>query len=281
MGIKPYLNLLRPPQWIKNLLLLFPPFFAGKMIEAFVLEKVFPSLAAFSLAASCSYIINDIKDIEADRNHNIKKRRAVASGEIQIPAASLLALCLFGIALVISFQVSNYFWLYLISYLVISLSYTFLLKDIVIADIFVISLGFLIRVLAGGEAFNTPVSRWLFLAVFMVAFFLAAGKRLGELVSLGDNAHNHRKSLAHYSPSFLEGVLWFSASAALVTYALYTLEQRNELFYTVPLAVYGFLRYIYIAKEGRGDPTEALLRDRQVMAVGIVWVGIIGIVVYG
>lgn len=274
------LILMRPHQWVKNLLLLFPPFFAGRILEPSVLSKVLPSLLSFSLIASCSYIINDIKDLEADRNHDSKRRRAIASGEISVSSASVLALSLFVFGLAVSLQVSGYFWLYLIGYLAISLSYTFFLKDTAILDIFVISLGFLIRVLAGGEAFGVSVSNWLFLTVFMVALFLASGKRLGELVNLGENAHNHRKSLAEYTPSFLEGVLWFSASSSLVTYSLYTIEQRSGLFYTVPLAVFGFLRYIYIAKDGKGDPTDALLNDKQLMAVGIIWAATIGFVLY-
>lgn len=273
--------LLRPHQWIKNLLLLFPPFFAGRILEPSTLEKVFPSLLSFSLIASCSYIINDIKDLEADRNHDSKKSRAIASGEISVSSASVLALSLLVFALTVSFGALGYFWLYLIAYLIISLSYTFFLKDVVILDIFLISLGFLIRVLAGGEAFRTPVSNWLFLTVFMVALFLATGKRLGELIDLGGNARDHRKSLAEYTTSFLEGVLWFSASSSLVMYSLYTLEQRSGLFYTVPLAVFGLLRYIYIAKDGNGDPTEALLKDRQIMGVGVVWAAVIGWIVYG
>ena len=99
-------------------------------------------------------------------------------------------------------------------------------------------------------------------------------------VLLGDEAHKHRKSLTHYSHSFLEGILWFSASAALVTYALYTLEHENGIFYTVPLAAFGLIRYIYIVKEGKGDPTEALLKDKQILTVGIVWIAVIGFMVY-
>ncbi len=245
-----------------------------------ILPTAVISLISFSVAASCSYIINDIRDIEADRNHEVKKGRVLAKGNVSVERAFKLAMLLCIIALLASLAVSKWFWLYLIAYLIISLSYTFFLKDIVILDIFVISFGFLIRVLAGGEAFDVTVSNWLFMTVFMVSLFLAAGKRMGELVYLGENAHNHRKSLAEYTPSFLEGILWFSASSALVMYSLYTLEQRSGLFYTVPLAAFGLLRYIFIAKEGKGDPTDALLKDGQIMGVGVVWAAVIGVVIY-
>jgi decaprenyl-phosphate phosphoribosyltransferase len=109
---------------------------------------------------------------------------------------------------------------------------------------------------------------------------LSSGKRLGELIILNDDAASHRKNLSQYTTSFLEGILWFSASATLVTYALYSLEHKGGLFYTVPLTVFGLLRYIYIVKQGKGDPTEALLKDGQLMIVGIVWAMMIGMMIY-
>lgn len=275
-----YITLLRTHQWIKNLLILFPPFFGGMIASSDVLTTVFPAFAAFSLMASCSYIINDIRDAEADRNHISKKNRLIARREISIPAAGILSFLLFASSLCLSAVVSNLFWLYLAAYLVISLSYTFFLKNVVIVDIFLISAGFLIRVLSGGEAFGIEVSEWLFMTVFMVSLFLATGKRAGEMISMGKDAGTHRKSLSAYSYSFLDGVLWFSASASLVTYALYTIEERGELFYTVPLAAFGMLRYIFIVKEGKGDPTDALLKDWQIMGVGIIWMTVIGYIIY-
>ena len=137
------------------------------------------------------------------------------------------------------------------------------------------------RVLAGGEIFDVKVSSWLFLTVFLVSLFLASGKRMAELLEMGDKAVNHRKSLSSYSPSFIEGILWFAASAALVTYSLYTIEQTGGLFYTVPLVAFGLLRYIYIVQTGKGDPTDVLLSDRQIMATGIIWATAIGIIIYG
>ena len=266
-----YISFLRVNQWTKNLLLLFPPLFGGVLFSPEVASKILPAILAFCFAASSNYIVNDIKDIEVDKNHYTKKKRLLASGKASKSKALLLAFVFLVAAFLTAFFVSNMFWLYLLSYMVISFLYTFLLKNVVIMDIFFISFGFLIRVLAGGEAFGVEVSKWLFMTVFMVALFLATGKRLGELILLGPGAEKHRKSLALYSQSFLEGALWFSASSALVTYALYTLDQKSGLFYTVPLAAFGFLRYIFISKEGRGDPTDALLKDKQIMAVGVIW----------
>ncbi len=275
------IKMLRPHQWIKNLLVLFPPFFAGRLSDSSIWPAVLTSVASLSFAASCGYIVNDIIDRAADRSHALKKDRALAKGAVSVIFAGTLAVLLYIAALLIASNgVSRRFELYIIIYLFISLVYTFILKGAVIADMFIISFGFLIRVMAGGEAFGVPVSGWLFLTVFTLSLLLAAGKRLGELITLGAEAGNHRKSLSDYSVAYLEGVLWFAASSSLVTYALYAMEHSQGLIYTVPISAYGLLRYIYIVKQGKGDPTEALLRDGQIMTVGLVWFGLNGIILY-
>jgi len=278
-----YIKLLRPHQWIKNLLLLFPPFFGGKITDSAVLSQILPALIAFSCASSCGYIINDIRDQNADRNHSTKQNRMIASARISIPGAILVAAILYLISLLLSFSVQGeyrrFHW-FVTLYLLNSLVYTFFFKNIVILDVLLISFGFLLRVLAGGEAFSIKVTNWLFLTVFSVSLLLATGKRLGEFIFLGDKAHKHRRIFRSYSQSFLEGLLWFSASSAIVMYALYTLEHHNLLFYTVPFATFGLLRYIFIVKEGKGDPTDALMRDRQILGVGITWLILIGLIIY-
>jgi decaprenyl-phosphate phosphoribosyltransferase len=274
------IKLLRPNQWIKNLLLMFPLFFAGKLFDTHLRSNVIPAFISFSLAASCCYIINDIIDRDTDKNHESKRNRAIARGDISIPLALILAFSLYLISMLIASTVSRRFEGFLIIYLLVSCAYTFYFKNVVLVDIFFITFGFIIRLLSGGEAVRISVTSWLFLTVFLVSLMLGAGKRLGELVSLGDGAHKHRKNLIYYSHSFLEGLLWFSAAAAMVTYALYTVERENGLFYTVPLAAFGLIRYIYIVKQGRGDPTEALLFDKQILGVGVLWACLIGLIIY-
>jgi 4-hydroxybenzoate polyprenyltransferase len=275
-----FAQLMRPKHWLKNLLLLFPPLFAGTIASSDVALMVLPALAAFSMASSCTYIVNDIVDRQADRNHATKKNRAIARGDVKIWYAAVLAGVLCVVALLIASALSERFLAFLIIYLFISVFYSFYFKHIVLIDIFALSAGYILRVMAGGEAFHTAISSWLFLTVFIVSLFLASGKRLAELITFGENAHKHRKSLTHYSLSYLEGILWFSSAAALVTYALYTLERQNALLYTVPLVAFGLLRYIYIVKQGTGDPTDALVGDKQIMLTGIVWVMMITITIY-
>jgi 4-hydroxybenzoate polyprenyltransferase len=239
-----------------------------------------PVFFSFSFAASSLYIINDIRDVEADKNHAIKKNRSIARGDISIAAALSISSILYVSAMLIAAGVSRRFEWMIMVYLTISFLYTFYLKNMVIADIFCIALGFLIRVLAGGEAFNIVVTNWLFLTVFAVSLLLASGKRLGEVVLLGEHAQRQRRILSEYSASFLEGILWFSASTAQVTYALYTIEHNNKMFYTVPLAAFGLLRYIFVVKQGKGDPTQALIQDTFILSVAIIWAAMIAVIIY-
>ncbi|NTV92497.1 MAG: decaprenyl-phosphate phosphoribosyltransferase [Chlorobiaceae bacterium] len=275
------MKLLRPHQWLKNLLLLFPPFFGGKMLEADVLAALIPSFVSFSLAASSGYILNDIMDREVDKLHISKKERPIARGDISVVIAIFFAVFLLATALIVSSSVSRKFEAFLILYFFISLLYSLYFKHIAIIDIFFVSFGFLIRVLAGGEAFRVTVSSWLFLTVFVVSLFLAVAKRIGEKTIIGSEGSLHRKVLADYPPRFLEGIMWVTSSVAIVMYALYTLENNKDLIYTVPIAFFGFLRFIYITNhDGKGDPTEALLHDPQIAITGIGWLIAVAAVVY-
>lgn len=276
-----FFNLLRLPHWVKNLLVFFPPFFAGTLPDVSVSSIGIPSFLSFSLAASCCYIINDIQDAKIDKRHSRKRLRAIAHGEISVPIAIMSAIALYVLSLLIASSIGRHFEGYLVLYLIVSMSYTFIFKNIFLVDIFFISFGFLIRVLAGGAAFGIAISNWLFLTVFTVSLLLATGKRLGELISLGEDARDHRAVLSVYTRSFLDGMLWFFASAALVMYALYALEHKNRLFSTVPLAAFGLLRYIFIVQQGKGDPTDALLKDGQITGVGLLWVIVIALILYG
>jgi decaprenyl-phosphate phosphoribosyltransferase len=273
-------RLLRPHQWLKNLLLFFPPFFGGKLSLSFLGVSCVPAFLAFSFGASCTYIVNDIIDRNVDRNHASKKNRPIARGDVKVTHAIILACVLYVAAMLLAFAVSEHFLGYLILYLLVSISYSLVFKHIVLIDIFAIASGYVLRVLAGGEAFRVPVSNWLFLAVFIVALLLASGKRLGEMIAQGEHAPKHRHILQEYSVSFLEGVLWFAASASLVAYALYVIENKDVMLYTVPVAAYGLLRYIYIVKQGRGDPTEILLNDGHIMMTGVIWAAMVAVIIY-
>ncbi len=275
-----HLSILRPHHWLKNVLLFFPPFFGGKILDPSVYPLMIPSFLSFSFAASCCYILNDIADRDFDRHHASKKHRAIAGGTVSPTGAFIMAAVLYIQAMLISVSVSARFEACLILYIFLTISYTIYFKNIVIVDLFFIAFGFLIRVMAGGEAFNVKISSWLYLTVFIVALFLAAGKRLGERITHGEESGKHRENLNQYTESFLEGILWSSAASALVMYSFYVIEKQERMMYTVPVVAFGLLRYIYLAKKGNGEPTAVLIGDSQILGAGALWMALIGFLIY-
>ena len=275
-------QLLRISHWSKNLLLLAPPFFGGKFIAPEALGSAVPAVLAFSLAASAGYIVNDVLDTARDRLHPLKKNRPLAAGWISVPVALTFSGVLFFAAMLLAAGASQWFWCYVLGYFAISFTYSLYLKRLFLLDVFAISACFIVRILAGGEAFGVEVSSWLFLTMFFISLFLASGKRLGELLVLGEEADSHRQNLRDYSPEFLNTVIWITAASSLITYALYTVEAHSGLFYTVPLATFGMLRYLFLVKaQKQGDPTDVLLGDGQLLVTLGLWAVIIGFLIYG
>lgn len=267
-----YLKILRPAQWLKNLMIFFPPFLGGAILAPGVLQTGAVPFAAFCLAASSTYVLNDLCDRQNDRHHPVKRHRAIPSGAVAPSVAVLVCLLLLAPALWLGWLVSTGFFLLLAAYLAISVCYSLKLKELPVLDLFCISSGFLLRLQAGGEAFGIHVSQWLFLSVFLLSLFLSTGKRLGELNALGESAGVHRKSLLHYPEGFLDLVLALTGAAVLVTYTMYVIT-RHALVYTVILCCFGLFRFMFRVKAGLGgDPTDSLLKDRQLFAVSVLWV---------
>lgn len=270
--ITAYLNILRPTQWLKNLILFFPPFLAGQMFMPGLVIKGMMPFSAFCLVSSAGYVFNDLLDRDGDAHHPQKCLRPVSSGVVSLSGASIFAVILLISGLLLAVFTSLHFLLLLAGYVAITTSYSLKLKTLPIIDLFCISAGFLIRLQAGGELFHVPISPWLFLTVFLLAVFLSTGKRLSESRSLGVKAGEHRTSLELYPPGFLDGTMYMTGAAVLVTYAMYALN-RNTLIYSVPLCLFGLLRYMLRVTSGKGgDPTESLLKDRLLFVVGVLWV---------
>jgi 4-hydroxybenzoate polyprenyltransferase len=272
MKVSAYINLARPVQWLKNLIIFFPPFLGGTLFKMGAISQGTVPFIAFCFASSSTYVLNDILDRHNDAIHPIKRNRPIPSGDISVPFAYLLSLGFLVVSVILGLTVSRAFCLLLLVYIIIQLFYSCRLKEIVILDIFCISAGFLLRLQSGGLAFNIDISSWLFLSVFLLALFLSTGKRLGEMQFLGDRAGEHRKSLTAYPPGFLEGVMYMTGGSVMVTYTMFVIS-RHMLVYTVPLCCFGLMRYIYRVKSGfGGDPTEALIKDGALLATGILWV---------
>ncbi len=276
-----YLRLLRAHQWLKNLILFFPPFLAGSIFHSEVVVKGLSAFLVFCLASSSGYIFNDLIDLEHDRLHPRKKHRPLAAGTFSVTIAVASAVFLLCVAVsVTAFLLSLQFLFFLLFYLLVTTLYSLKFKDIPLLDVFCVATGFIIRLEAGGEAFEVPISDWLFLTVFLLALFLSIGKRLTEKHNLGSDAGLHRKSLASYPDGFLDGAMYLTGGSVLVTYSMYTIS-RGQLLYTVPLCCFGLLRYVLRVKTGlSGDPTESLLRDSQLLLVSVAWATLIAWEIY-
>ncbi len=280
--MRTWIKALRIHHWVKNLLVFAPAFFGGKIGEISYILASALAFAAFSLASSGIYLINDILDIKEDRLHPRKKNRPIASGKITAGTALPIALLLLFLSLSLSVSLGYLFLIFLVAYLGLNLLYSTCLKRLPLFDIFTISFGFVLRVYGGGAATGIKISSWLFVTVFLLTLCFAVGKRLSENLSLGENAHLHRKSLSEYPQNFLTGAFWSTAVASLVTYSLYTVEKGHSLIFTVPIAAFGLMRYILLVESQReGDPTEALLSDPQIIVTSIVWIASIYFLTYG
>jgi 4-hydroxybenzoate polyprenyltransferase len=277
------LKLLRIHQWLKNLMLFFPPFLGGMFFSECLVPRAILPFIAFCTASSATYILNDLLDRENDRHHPDKCLRPIASGLVSTTPAKVFVAVLLLCSVLIARNISSVFLLILSMYVVVSVAYSAKLKDIVLVDIFCISAGFLLRLQAGGAAFNIAISEWLFLSVFLLSVFLSTGKRLAEKQRLGDVAYHHRKALIAYPQGFLEGSMYMTGGSVLVTYTMYVITRHSPLLlYTVPLCCFGLLRYILRVQTGKGgDPTESLTRDIPLMIVGMAWVCLVGWGIYG
>lgn len=272
MKLLSVIKLFRPTHWVKNLMLLFPPLLGGQILAPGLLGKIFIPVLSFCLASSATYIFNDIVDRKRDALHPKKCRRSIASGSVSPSAALAFAVVSAVLSCIAAAKVSPLFIMLALLYIMISMLYTLRLKQLPVVDIFCIAAGFILRLEAGGVAFGVVISDWLFLTVFLLAVFLSAGKRLHEKTLLGEGAAGHRSALGAYPPGFLQGTLYLSGSAVLVTYTMYVIA-RHSLLYTVPLCFFGLLRFMFRVMAGEGgDPTESLLHDRQLFIVSLLWV---------
>jgi decaprenyl-phosphate phosphoribosyltransferase len=279
----------RPRQWVKNLLVLAAPLAAlgGNVHYDYreVLIKVGMAFVVFSLAASSVYLVNDARDVEADRAHPTKRYRPIAAGVVPEWLAYTLAAALGAASLVISWLVTPNLALVMAIYIGIQLAYCFGLKHQAVLDICIVSSGFLIRAIAGGVAANIPLSRWFLLIMAFGSLFMAAGKRYAELQLAERTGAKIRKSLESYTGSYLRFVWTLSATALVVCYGLWAFERdgANGSWFAVSMIPFtiAVLRYAVDVDGGlAGEPEEIALRDRVLQLLGLAWIGIIGAAVF-
>lgn len=264
------LTLMRPKQWIKNVFVLAPLLFSGSFLKIDLLISTGLAFILFCLASSATYILNDMRDVERDRLHAKKsKSRPLAAGVISMRSALVLMLALYLVLVVAFFFVPKLMFV-ILAYMLLNVAYAFVLKHEPVVDIFVIAIGFVLRVYAGGTALAVPISSWMFITVLCLALYLAAVKRRQEL-SL--NGSEGRQVLEKYSVALVDRYAEISATGALIFYSMFVMSAHPEMIITVPLVLFGLFRYWYLVEqlEGGESPTDALVSDWQLMVTVVAW----------
>jgi 4-hydroxybenzoate polyprenyltransferase len=285
---------LRPRQWSKNLLLFAGVIFSQHLHEPDLLLRAVAGFFAFSLLSGTVYLLNDIRDAEADRRHPRKRLRPIASGRLPVGAAWGALGPLLAAVVLVSLWLGPGFGAVAATYFALNLAYTFGLRAVALVDVFVIAIGFVLRAIAGVQLLvpvrpATELSPWLLVCTFFGALFLALGKRRRELMNAGERATDQRASLDRYSGEVVDSLLVVSAASSLMSYALYTIwpatvaKFRTEaLLYTVPFVAYGIFRYLYLvrASEQTEDPSLVVISDRPLAACIVLYVIAVVLILY-
>ena len=289
--MKNLIRLIRPHQWVKNLVVLLPVFFGGALLH---IESVYAGLVTalcFSFAASSIYCLNDIVDVDDDRRHPVKCHRPMASGAISIAQGYILMFSMFVLSMLSTFllrqsqletaSVILFYWL-------LNIAYCLKLKQYAIIDVCVVSFGFVLRILAGGYATSIHLSKWIVLMTFLLMLFLSFAKRRDDVVRMNETGHAPRQNTIRYNLTFINQAITITSSVTLVCYIMYTVSPEtiqnfhtDYLYLTSVFVLVGLLRYIQIAVVDKrsGDPTKVMLHDRfmqfVVLAFGLAFLFII------
>ncbi len=289
MNSKDFLNFLRVRDWIKNVFLFAPIVFSGEIFNPSAQLLVWAGFLIFCFLSSSVYVLNDIMDIELDRQHPVKKNRALPSGKLGVRHAWIIFFTLALPSLAAAFALDSRFALMAALYLLVNVAYSCLLKNVVILDVFAIAACFVIRVVAGAYVIDVPPSEWLLICSFLLALFLAFSKRRRELTLLESEAANHRLVLGKYSPHLLDQMISIVTSVCVIGYILYTQSPATiakfgtkELIYTFPFVVYGIFRYLYLVHrhDKGGSPAETLLTDRPLIVTIFLWILASALIIY-
>ncbi len=293
--LRSLITAMRPHQWTKNGVLLAGLIFSQHALDPALAWRSLLACLAFCAASSASYIVNDIVDLERDRQHPDKCRRPIASGALSPRLALAAAILLYVMALGGAWLLGRSFALTTLTYVLLIIAYSLWLKRMVILDVLVIAVGFVLRAIAGVEVLrdaapDTEVSPWLLICTLFLALFLATGKRRQEIGMLDEAAAEHRRTLSQYSPGLLDLMMAVMTAVTLVAYSTYTiapatvrkLHDSPNLVYTVPFVVYGIFRYCYLVFERRkgGNPAEVLMTDGPLLINIVLWLLAVGVIIY-
>ncbi len=281
MKIIKLISLIRPKQWIKNLFVFAPILFAGQLLNFQLLFKSIYAFIAFCIASSIVYIINDIIDKDADKVHKKKRFRPLASGEVSVKEALIFAAVLLIPAALVLTRLDLTFTVVVLIYFFLNILYTFWFKHVVILDVFIISIGFLLRVEGGAAAIGVEFSSWMILTTIFLSLFLAISKRRAELSGAENGkAENQRKVLEHYDLTFVDQMNTVAVTGTIICYALYTVSEKavttfhtDNLIYTTPFVIYGVFRYLYLLhKKNLGEsPEQIVTKDLSLILNIFLW----------
>ncbi len=280
---------LRPKQWTKNLVIFAGLVFSGSLFQVPSLLPAIGAFAVFCLLSSAVYLINDVCDMGRDRLHPVKCKRPIAAGLLSPRAAMTTAALITLAALSAAWMLGPGFAVVCLVYLLLFLSYSMFLKNIVILDVLLIAVGFVLRAIAGAVVINVRISSWLLVCTILLALFLGLCKRRDELVKLADAATGHRRILDEYSPYLLDQMIAVVTASTLMAYALYTMADETiqkfnttHLHLTIPFVIYGIFRYLYLIhrKEHGGNPSLTLLTDRPLLINILLWTITVILIIY-
>ncbi|HJY98280.1 MAG TPA: decaprenyl-phosphate phosphoribosyltransferase [Patescibacteria group bacterium] len=296
-------KLARPLHWLKNLSIFAAIFLTGGIFDRVLFVKVFWAFIAFNLATSATYAINDILDVRRDQLHPTKRFRPIASGSMPVFLAFIETLVLAVSALIISAPLNSLFFFTILAYMILQLLYSLGLKNIAILDILIIAAGFVIRVYAGAFVIDTHLSVWFLLCVISVALFLASGKRRAELNLIQSSEDTTRKSLVNYKRELLNSYVTMFGNASWMSWALFTFFESPKatlpvwlilaeisrtttinklLMLTIPVTIFGIMRYESLIFEGKSEtPEKLLLTDKPLIIAVALWALFVYWVLYG
>lgn len=289
-----WIQALRPRQWTKNLLVFVGVVFSQHLVDPAFVARAAAGFLAFSLLAGSVYLLNDLRDVEADRQHPRKRLRPIPSGRLPAAVAWASLPLLLAVVGALSWWLGPGFLATAALYVGLNVAYSLGLKHVVLLDVFMIALGFVLRAIAGVQlllpvAPETQLSPWLLVCTFFGALFLALAKRRREIANAGGHATRQRAVLDHYTPELLDGLLLVSAATSLMGYALYTIWPATvakfgteALLYTVPFVAYGIFRYLYLVRvaESSEDPSQVLLTDRALGACVVLYLATVIVILY-
>lgn len=281
---------LRPAQWTKNLILFAGLIFGEKLLDPSSALAASLAFVVFCALSGVVYLVNDIRDVEADRQHPTKSRRPIAAGELPISTAWTAAAVITAVALATAWWLDGVFFSVALAYLALLTLYSSALKHHAILDVLTIAGGFVLRAVAGVVVIHVAISHWLLVETLLLALFLALSKRRAEMVTLVDGGSGHRRSLADYSPQLLDQLITIVAASTLLAYASYTISPEtvarfgtDRLLFTLPFPLYGIFRYLFLIhqREGGANPSETLLQDRPILACVGLWALTVAVLIYG